>query len=516
MKIKVPRATLEGMGKFIAEKAAAGALKAGDHEAILAAATADNPDLFGEHAAKTRASRPGASTGRSGDAADGLREWRSGVDAALKGGDDSFVVKHLRANAGETIQKAYEAVIATEPGDMDMDQITDERSVKAWKKLHDLHDGFTMAAAVIKDFDPRRSSKWPTYARLVHELVGKVVGERVMKIMTTAGSGTGLEFIPSTMSGSLVPLIKQALVLGDLFEHVNMPTSPWKLPIEGADNLPYLVAESTSDNPDDSNNAISVRTKATANTTITAKKLGVRTLVSAEESEDSIIDAIAYARAGIARSMGEGIDAAIMNGDDLGSLDVDSAAASDPRRAWKGLRKLTATGAPTAVVDGGASGGLLTATKLVNLVTKFGKFAQILGDSTFIVSPIGYAHLCGDTAFNRFDARGDQQVLVNGQVGMIYGRPTIISGYVREDLNHIGSYDGSGTTKTIAMLVHRPSFKVWDRRLVTIKSAELIQSDRVVLVALWRGFFGRLQPESTTPIGRNVAILYNINKNATF
>jgi HK97 family phage major capsid protein len=511
MKVKVPRATLEGMGAFIASKSKEnGGLKPGEAEAVLARSQDDNPDLFGEHVDRTRKARA-ARTRPAPDEFEGgsLHEWRNGLEASVRG--DAGTAKFISGRATEIAQKAYEAIVMSAPGSMDLDQISDENMVRKWTKLHDLHDGFTIAQAVHRDFDPHTSKHWPAYARLASELAAKVMGPAVSKIMTTGGSGTGLEFIPSTMSGSLVPLIKQALVLSDMFEHVTMPASPWKLPIEGADNLPFLVSESSSDNPDDSNNAISARTKATVNTTITAKKLGVRTLVSAEEQEDAIIDAVSYARAGIARSIGEGIDAAVMNGDDLGSLDVDSAGASDPRRAWKGLRKLVATGASVDALN-----AALTAQKFVNLLTKFGKFAQVIGDTAFVVSPIGYAQLCGDTAFNRYDAHGGVPPVVTGQIGDIFGRPVVISGYVREDLNHVGSYDGSGTTKTVAIAVHRPSFKMWDRRLVTIKSAELIQSDRVVLVALWRGFFGRLQPESSSPLARNVAGLYNINKNATF
>lgn len=512
LKVKVPAATLAGMSKYIADKAAAGTLKQGEAERVVATAMADNPSIFGDHVAATRRVAKGASTRPTpADYEGGLSNWRNGTEALLRGGHSDEVEKALAGQASTIVGKAYQAVVMSEPGDPELDQLLDEKSMRLWQKLHDLHDGYTMARAINKDFDPRTHARWPQYARIASELVGKLVGDRTMKILTTAGSGTGLEFIPNTMSGSLVPLIKQALVLSDLFEHVNMPQSPWKLPLEQVDVLPYLVAESTSDNPDDSNNAISTRTKGTGNATITAKKLGVRTLVSGEESEDSIIDAIGYARSGIARSIAEGIDAAVMNGDDLGSLDVDSAAATDCRRAWKGIRKLTDA---TAKVD--ALAVAVTAQKLVNLVTKFGKFAQNVADTAFVVSPIGYAQLLGDTNFNRFDARGDQAVLVNGQIGSIFGRPVVISGYVREDLNHVGSYDGSGTTKTIAVAVHRPSFKIWDRRLVTIKSAELIQSDRVVLVALWRGFFGRLQAESSSPIARNAGVLYNINKNATF
>jgi HK97 family phage major capsid protein len=507
-KILVSKATLTGLLSHIAQKRDNGGITPGESEVALKNATDDNPNMFADHSRATRVNSESSTRPRPADYDGSSMKWFVGTDAANKGAIDPT----SKARAMQFASKAYEAVVLSEPGDPELDQLSGDREIRLHKAFHDLHDGLTLAQTVNKSFDPRSSKLWPRYMRLGAELVGKVAGEAVSKIMTTTGAGTGLEFIPNTLSGSLIPLIKQELVLTNAFPHMNMPTSPYKLPLEGADVTPYLVSQTTSDLVDDSTNTIGAKTPGTNNLTFTASKLGVTAFISAEASEDSLIDMAPFVRMKLARTMSEGIDTVVLNGDNQGSLDVDSAAATDYRRAWKGLRKLTATAAKVS-----AASTALTAAKLLNVLVVFGKFAQRIEDTLIIVSPIGLVHLYGDTAFNRADAYGATPPLVTGEVTKVFGRPVVVSGAVREDLNGSGFYDGSTTSRTIAVLAHRPSFALGDRRLVTVKAAEMIRSDRTMLVATWRGDFQRVQAEVTSgQVAYNVGQLTQINKNATF
>lgn len=508
MKVKVEKATLQGLLAHIAQKRDNGGIAPGERVAALERANADNPELFQQHVHSTK-SRLSQTRPRPAEYDGTASKWFNGVDASSK----ATIGLETRERAVEFAAKAYEAVVLSEPGDSELDQISSDADVRKHKDFHNLHDGFTLAQTMSPGFDPTRSAYWPKYVRLGAELVRKVAGETVSKILTAAGSGTGLEFIPNTLSGSLIPLIKQELVLTNAFPHINMPTSPYKLPLEAADVTPFLVSESTSDGPDDTNNTISARTPGTSSVTFTASKLGVTVMLSAEVTEDSIIDMAPYTRMKIARTMAEGIDTVVMNGDKSASLDVDSAASTDYRRAWNGLRRLTATGAKK-------DAGFVAATvkALLNVLTVFGKFAQRVEDTLIICSPIGLVHLYGDTAYNRFDAAGTAPApMVTGQATTFFGRPVVVSGAVREDLNGSNFYDGSTTTNTFIMLAHRPSFAVGDRRMVTVKAAELIRSDRLMMVATWRGDFQRVQAEQASgQVARNVGFLYHINKNVTF
>lgn len=437
--------------------------------------------------------------------------WNSVQDAASRNAGVAVL------DEPEAIQKTYEAVIKAAPGDPSVDQLCDPQSLSEHKALHDLHDGFVMCQALRPGYDPRRSKHWPRYSRLAGNAVRKVLGkERMTKILTTGGSLTGADFIPNTLSGTLIPFYRQKLMLGNLFAHETMPTSPFKVPFEGIDINPYLVAEATDDNPAGvSSNQIPARTKATGQLTLTAAGLKVRTVVSTEAEEDAIISMVGYARAGIAQAIVNGVDDNILNGDTSGThMDADSNTASDWRHAWLGLRKLTANNSVSKFNNGTNK---LTIAKMLNLRIPFGKFGQVPSDLSWIVSNIGLVHICGDTNFARWDATGQTPPIVNGQVGTIYGTPVVVSGYARENLNGAGVYDGSTTTNAIAFLVHRPSFMIWDRRTITIEAMKDIQTDKFIIVATARLTFARMQAEVTSPqLGRNVGYIYNIGTTQQF
>jgi HK97 family phage major capsid protein len=467
---------------------------------------AENPNIFSDHeqATKSRMGTPAVASG-------GGINWNSARDAANRTGTGEDPNDNR-----DLLQKSYEAIVKAMPNDPELDQIGDAGSQRELERFHELHDAFTILQSVKPAYQPRASKHWAQYARLAGKLTKKLVGENlVSKILTTGGSTTGAEFIPNTLSGTLVPFFRQALVLGTTFPHINMPTSPYKLPLEGTDIKPYLVAEASDDNPAGvSSNQIPARTPSTSSVTLTASGLKVRGVVSTEVEEDAIISEVGYIRMKLARAIAEGVDDCIVNGDTSGThMDADSNTASDWRHAWLGLRKLTAAG--TTKYNNTAN--KLTVAKILNVKRAFGKFGQMPADQMIIVSPIGLVHLMGDTNFSRWDAIGREPPLVNGQVGTLFGTPVIQSAYIRENLNGNGVYDGSTTTNTMAIVVHRPSFSLGDRRQITIQAMQDIQTDKFIIVATWRGTFARIQAETTSPqVSRNVGYVYNIDTGGTF
>lgn len=502
VKIKVLEKDVLSLVQDVAKKLKAGEITTAEASARGTEIVADHPEIFS--VAKGHATGPTTAT------AGVPMNWSHGGDAEDRNGAAAAAVSDQ-----DLIQKCYEAVIKSPVGGAELDQINDKTSQAEHQALHDLHDGFTLCAAMRPGYNPRHSKHWNRYSRLAGKLTQKVAGEnRVRKILTTGGSLTGADFIPNTMSASLIPFYRQALMLGQLFNHGSMPTSPYILPFEGIDINPYLVAEASDDNVPTTSNQIPARTPATGKITLTAAGLKVRSVVSSEVEEDAIISMVAYVRPKIGQAIANGVDDNIVNGDTSGThMDADSNTTSDWRHAWLGLRKLTAAG--TTKFDNGQN--KLTVAKLLNVKRAFGKFGQVPSDQTFIMSQIGFIHICGDTAFARWDAIGQTPPLVNGQVGTLYGTPVVVSGYVRDNLNGNAVYDGSSTTNTMALLVHRPSFMMWDRRTITIDAMKDIQTDKFTLVATWRGTFARMQAEQTSPsVSRNVGYVYNIGTTQTF
>ena len=72
--------------------------------------------------------------------------------------------------------------------------------------------------------------------------------------------------------------------------------------------------------------------------------------------------------------------------------------------------------------------------------------------------------------------------------------PVVVSEFCREDLATTGKYTGTGSTGC-PMIVHGKSWAMGDRRVFTIKSQEIIQTDQVDLVGMARVDFKNVQTE---------------------
>lgn len=417
--------------------------------------------------------------------------------------------KKTRTASPKLVRKFYRAIVRSQPGSNGY--LTSDEDVRAHKAFQDLHDGFVFAKTLLgsRGYNPAGSRHWKRYAAMRDRLVNK--------ILTTqsggSGSGTGGDFIEDTLSSQLVPLFRQALLVSANLEHFDMPTSPFTLPLEGLDVNPYFVPEGTDELVGThSVDVAPARTPPTGAVTFSAKKLKVRGNVSEEASEDAILSMVDYMRRKLAQSQAEGFEDVVINGDSTSThQDSDVTTSTDHRKAFDGLRFLTDS---TAKRDNGT--GLLQVSEFLNLLVKFGKFTQNVNDVMAIVSPIGHTHLVGDPNVQTLEKVGPRATLLVGQVGTVFGRPLIVSGKVRENLNAAGNFDNSVTNRTIALLVHRPSFMVGDRKQVTLEAARDILTGKTVVVSTWRGHFRRVQAEVASPLARNVGIIHNINTTTTF
>ncbi len=403
----------------------------------------------------------------------------------------------------ETVQKTYERIISATPGEIP--ELNADEDIRAHKMMQDLHDSFAFCANQIDGWHPSTSKHFRSYETLVGQLVSKI-------LTTQSGgtsTGTGGDFIPKTLSGNLITLFRQSLLLASNISHLTMPTSPWNLPLEGADVDPYLVAETTSDVMPLEANAIPTRTPATSKVTFTASGLKVRAYVSVESTEDSIINMIEYLRMKLTESIAQGVEDALVNGDNTSThQDSGVTSANDHRKAWQGLRQLVNA---EASFDRGNTA--LTAMAFVSIFNKMGKFSSP-GSNVCVASNTGEAQLLGDSNLTTLDKLGSRATLLAGQVGAIFGRPLVISPKVQVNLNASGVQDEVTEDRSIALCYHRPSFAMGDRRNVTIESAKDIEMDRWVIVVTWRGDFQRLQAETSG--NRNVGQLYNLSTSASF
>jgi HK97 family phage major capsid protein len=338
--------------------------------------------------------------------------------------------------------------------------------------------------------DPRSLKMWGDFAREASEL---------RKAMDTATSGEGLEWIPTGFSADLIQKVKLGLKVAALHGRFAMPTNPFKLPIDGADAVAYLTAESTSDTA----TKITASTPGSSNVTFDAVKLACRVLVSAELDEDSVVAILPLLRDKIVRALAEAQENATINGDTTAThMDGDVASASDVRKSWKGYRKLALAGAKVDC-------STFNIANLRAIRAAMGKYG---------VNPNDLAWIAGVSVFNKMlslgevmtvDKYGRRATVLTGELAKLDGIPVIVSEFIRENLNASGVYDGVTTDNTVLPLVYRPAFLYGDRRSITLRvSHELyMETDQDVAIATQRLDF---RPVQDATVEKIVGLGYNI------
>ena len=110
---------------------------------------------------------------------------------------------------------------------------------------------------------------------------------RAMDVDTSAEGGT---WVPTGIGATLHERVRASGKVAALFQRIDIPTNPWKWPIEGADLTAYRVAEPTSDTA----TKVTASTAGSVATTFDAEIFGARTLWSRSLDADSAIAIAPY------------------------------------------------------------------------------------------------------------------------------------------------------------------------------------------------------------------------------
>jgi len=330
------------------------------------------------------------------------------------------------------------------------------------------------------------------------QLYRKYMGGELGKAMAAATAGSGAEWVPTGFSNKLIDLVRLQLKVAALFTEIPQPTNPYKVPVVASDATAYLIAESTSDTAD----KITASTPGTTDLTLTAKKLAARVLFSEEVSEDSIIPVLPFVKTNVARALGDGLETAIINGDTNAThMDSDVTNAKDVRKAYEGLRYL-ALNISGVQVD--CSTFNLTNVRAIRKA--MGKYGVDPSKLAWIAGPKVWNKMLGLDEVTTVEKYGPKATILTGELGKLDGISIIVSEHAREDLNNAGVYDGTTTTDAVLLLVNRDSFMLGDRRKITTKTQEDIETDQMILVSTQRKSFKRVYA-TTQPF---VACGYNI------
>jgi len=363
------------------------------------------------------------------------------------------------------------------------------------------NDELYLAQTLMGGRDLRQCEGIMDYARTNHPAL--------FKAMETGGSATGAEWIPTNFSSSLFEDVRLNLRVANQHSRFNMPTDPYKFPVEGADATAYSVPENTTDDADlTAGNRVTASTPGTINRAFATSKVGVRVVVSTEMTEDSVIATLPYVREKIVLALANAQENTVINGDERtsGLTNIDGATLTTSHKiAYDGYRRAIQLAGTTSNAAGALSLAEVRAAR-----TDLGKYGVDIGQLFWLVGINAYNNLLGFTEVTTVDTFGPRATIHAGQLGALDGIPIIVSEHVPEDLDAEGLNSGTGT-QTEVMLVRRDQFRFGDSRAITLKSKERIETDQQVLVALQRlDFKSMLVPSATNTVASavvNVALV---------
>lgn len=323
------------------------------------------------------------------------------------------------------------------------------------------------------------------------------------KALDTAASGGGAEWIPTDFSTTFYEMVRLDTRVASLFPMISMPTNPFKLPVEIGRISTYKQAEQTADTGQDKI-PVGDGSSITDNTTLTAVAQAGRVLTSKELEEDSIIPILPFIRQALVRSLAEGREDCIVNGDTAGSHeDTDITLATDRRKMYLGLRAMAN--------DQTYKSDLATFNigNIRGLRGSMGKYGVNPNRLAIVCGVKGYMKLLSLAEVITLDKYGNNATILNGELAKLDGMPVVVSEWVRENLDATGIYNVAGT-KTVLHLVNRDSFIIGEKRPITTQllSELYAESGQDALVATERHVFSpiyAIASNKSTWMGYNIA-----------
>jgi HK97 family phage major capsid protein len=289
------------------------------------------------------------------------------------------------------------------------------------------------------------------------------LAERAVKhTLTTGGTGTGAELTDTIMWPKLFDDVVSKTLVAGLF-------TPWLDMTGKSMELPSL-GDVTFYKPAGEGEAVTATDLATAKRTITAYVLKAQVDVSDEENEDAIIALLPEIRGKLRRNASEAIDDAILNADTTtgtSNINYYGGSIGSTSRFLLGFDGLIHY--PLIEVTGQATSiGALGTSSFATLIGLLGKYADEPSRCAFIVDRWVKNKAIQLDDFRTLDKLGAQATLLTGQIGQIYGIPTVLSSQIAK--SHASGYVHYSTGNTLGriLLVNRDMWKFGVRRNITI------------------------------------------------
>jgi len=324
------------------------------------------------------------------------------------------------------------------------------------------------------------------------------------KVLSTGGSGTGAEWMPTVLGAELMRRLYLQSELARLFmaREIEMPSGTFELPFSTTRPTFYMRTATPG------SGAVAESTPGTAKPQLVAQTFKAMVTVEDEANEDSIIAMLPTLQMLLAEAAADALESVILNGDITAThQDADTNAITNAaEKSFAGLRKLAL--AVAALNESWASGGVSTAN-MGSLLKKLGKYAKVNpgGSCAWVFGEKGHTDALLNTDVLTWDKRGPTASTLTGELPTFLGIPVIASSRQREDVNASGVQDGITTDKRLACLVNHTRFLLGNRRDFTIETDRDIQNGKTIIVASFRKAFKPMETPSATI--SSVAYAYN-------
>jgi hypothetical protein len=268
-----------------------------------------------------------------------------------------------------------------------------------------------------------------------------------------------------------------------------------KYPFQNGRAVVYKGGEALVDNAEEAR-----KTNIATGVKTFTPTLFIGALVASEElTEDTILDMVAFVRKELATALLEGLESAVINGDDSAThFDNANGTTSyqtyNVETAFKGLRKLSIANYVQAAdtVNG------LVLSDFVAAKQKMAVAGLVPSDCIYVTGIKGKAAV--QAALFAEDALGVLAFMLSGTVPNIDGSEVYISGGYNEALHSAGVADVTGVKYTSMVCAHKPSFRIGQRRGTTLEFNKNILTQQQQFVCSARYDFGKVCADSIAPV----------------
>lgn len=324
-----------------------------------------------------------------------------------------------------------------------------------------------------------------------------ITESELKKAMTTTSQA---DWVPTDFSTDFIDKVQLELKVANHFPEIILPRSPMDFSRKESYSTAYKKTEGSN---------VVESSVGAGKMTFSCTTICDYVSLTYELDEDAAFAQMPMLKQDSINAIARAWDNCIVNGDtSTPHMDSDVTLAYDQRKCWKGLRKHALEQGYTTNLTSG-----FDLDKVMVMQSNMGIYGADLARNLWIVGVKGQVKVLNikDDQNNRVfvsnPIAGPQSLnIANGQLGFLGGTRTVLSEFIRENLNASGVYDGSVITKGSLLRVRTDGFARGVVRRILVETDKNIVNQTKQLVVSTRGDF---QPRHKISTERIVELGYN-------